>query len=130
MTRAEVQYHRVTVTVTPADDPEDRPEVDIRFACTAPEGAECRTYPDCDCESFTEGDVPGHDGSGHPYIAGRQCWLADWFDGNGAVFDGPDSELWEDHEHPAIARAGTIDVQWECDYINWHFVTIDGEVTA
>lgn len=106
-------HHTVTVTVTAPDHPNDRPEVDISFVCTAPEDAPCRTYPDCSCEAFTEDEGnPGHDDYGHPYITGQPCWVGEWFSAfdKSVVYVGPDATDLYDHGHPATARTGSVHV--------------------
>lgn len=121
--RAQSQFHTVTVMVEyrDPDDPDDV-EMTVTFACTAPPDADCRTYPDCDCEYFTvDPQRPGFDSEGHPYAPGRTCWVQDWFDAGDecATFMGEDGDEFNPHGVPTIAQTGHIDVEFEDDDITW-----------
>jgi hypothetical protein len=110
-------HHWIRVTTTPASDPEDDlPTVDqVVFTCTAPPDASCRTYPDCDCETFSGED---QDEAGHPFKPGQPCWLTDWFDNDGACFDGEGGNDYNG-EPPAIDHEGPIETHFEGDYVSW-----------
>lgn len=117
--RAETRHHTATVcTVVHEAGTEDELRVidSVEFNCTAPEDASCRTYPDCECETFTEdSDNPGFDDSGHPYRPGQGCWVKDWFDAmpnaESTVYVGADGD---DSRHdgwlPAIDRTGHVKI--------------------
>ncbi|MFD6030495.1 hypothetical protein ACFWE5_07250 [Cellulosimicrobium funkei] len=122
--RACTHLHVVTVTIYPADpDAEDaRPTVDrVAFTCSAPDDADCRNTPDCDCEAWYWNDDKTADQSGHPRVPGQPCWVASWFDStDSAVYAGDDmDDRTRDDCVPAIERSGPIDVTWCDGYIEW-----------
>jgi hypothetical protein len=126
------KHHVVTVEVI-----HDEPHV--KFECSAPEDALCRTYPDCDCEAFfecgdhgpTEDDGCGldateakeqHDTSGHPYKTGQYCWVQSWFGEDSAIYAGHDGDDRRDDYVPAVARVGEVDVSFvDGEYVEWQW---------
>lgn len=110
--RAQSEHHLVTVTTATEDDWAYLES--IEFTCTAPENADCRTYPDCGCETFTEGDQAAHDAAGHPYVPGRECWVKTWFDASpGAectIYVGGDGTYDTDCGVPLVERSGHVEV--------------------
>jgi len=123
--RASQEFHMVTVAVEQDGPDDDCPTVTVRFECTAPEDATCRTYPDCGCEAFTE-DIPGEDESGHPYITGRPCWVGDWFDcdDHGTAYAGEDADECNPHDVPTIAQRGHIAVRFVDESVEWEWVGV------
>lgn len=107
-------YHRVTVTLAEPDEDGWRDDPVVTFTCTAPEDAECRVYPECDCEWFTINK--GHDEAGHPVVAGRECWVCGWFDFGAAWYTGSDSD---DDCLPTVERSGSILVSLDEDHVEW-----------
>lgn len=112
-TYAKPEHHLVTVKVSHEDG---HPSFDgIEFACSAPEDAPCRTYPECDCERFDlDEDNPGHDFDGHPFVSGRDCWVAAWFDfasmWDDPPYVGPDKCDDTDCGVPLVARTGHVSI--------------------
>lgn len=115
--------HVVTVTVNPADpdDEDERPTVDrVVFTCSAPEDADCRTYPTCDCETWRWSDDRMFDEAGHRRVRGQPCWITDWFETDGAVYAGDDlDDLRRDDCVPAVARSGPISMTFDGDGVEW-----------
>lgn len=117
-------HHVVTVTTTLEDEgtPDERRYVErVVFACSAEPDAECRTYPDCECESWLWSDDGKSDIHDHPRIAGRQCWMTDWFENEGAVYEGSDFDDMRDDCVPAVDRSGPIVFTGFFDYPTWRF---------
>jgi len=119
---ARPEHHVVTVRTGTEDDWTYLESVEC--ACTAPEDAPCRTYPDCGCEEFTDdADNPGHDNYGHPYVSGRHCWVVQWFAaedlGLATAYEGVDATDATDVGVPLVARHGHIDVGWDYDHPTW-----------
>ena len=96
------QHHIATITT----DPVSGDAISVNLTCTAPDDADCRTYPECDCEWWFR-DGTGHDAEGHPFVPGRPCWLATWFTGDpeATTYRGPDG--WNG-EVPDVDRTGPI----------------------
>lgn len=122
------RHHIVTVTTRLDDEgtEDERRRVDeVRFVCTASEDAECRTYPDCDCEYFHWSDDLKTDVEGHLRLTGRECWISGWFDGDGHVYVGADPDDWRDDQVPAVDRSGPIDVRMVSyeEYIEWEWIS-------
>lgn len=112
------EYHTVTVTTRLGDagtPDEERRVESVRFVCTAPEDADCRTYPTCDCERFDYNEAKTHDGAGHPRVIGQECWLQGWFDGESAVYAGDDYDDMRDDCIPAVDRTGSINILFTGD---------------
>lgn len=130
---AAAKHHRVTVTtrVENAGTADERRVVDrVAFECTAPADADCHTYPDCDCESWSWNDEETADQYGHERIPGRKCWLADWFEADGAIYQGEDADDMRDDQVPAVDRTGQISTYFQDEWIEWEFVNegqTDGE---
>ena len=119
-------YHTVTVKTRLDDEgtPDEARSVEsVRFNCTAPEGADCRSYPECDCEQFDWNDAKTHDGAGHIRVTGRECFLKGWFDAEGAVYVGPDEDDRRDDYVPAIDRTGLIAVSFTDEWPEWEWAT-------
>ena len=119
--------HTVTVTVRTEDEgtEDECLTVDsIRFACTAPEDAECRTYPvGCGCESFTFNPDRTEDLEGHKVTSGNKCWLTGWFENDSADYEGEDYDDMHENGVPSIARSGPIKHNWQEDYVAWEWDT-------
>lgn len=111
-------YHRVTVTLAEPDEDGWRGDPDVTFTCTAPKDADCRTYPECDCEWWIIED--GHDQEGHPVVTGRECWVRSWFDNDAIPYAGSDDD---GDGFPTIERSGTTLVSTEDDYPQWVWST-------
>ncbi|MFE6966859.1 hypothetical protein ACFVAJ_17245 [Agromyces sp. NPDC057679] len=125
---AEVKFHTVTVTTRPeeAGTPDEYRVVDeVAFTCTAPDDAECRSYPECDCESWTWNDDRTGDEWGHPRVPGRQCWLAGWFDAEGAIYAGINGDEMRDDLIPARDFSGPIITTWCHEWVEWEFAAPD-----
>lgn len=115
--------HTVTVTTRVEDEgtEDERRRVDrIVFTCDAGPDADCRRYPDCDCETFVYVNDRNEDTSGHERVPGRSCLLADWFSAEGASYVGDDYDDMRDDGVPAIDRSGPIDVSWH-EWPEWTF---------
>ncbi len=108
-------HHTVAVML------DDRGDVDrVTFTCDAPPDADCRNTPVCDCEAWHWNADKTADEAGHPRVPGQDCWVASWFEGDGAVYAGPDADIFaRDDGVPAVERSGLIDVTWNEDYIEW-----------
>lgn len=120
-------FHSVTVT-TAVDDEGTADEyriVDrVKFTCSAPPEAECRTYPKhCGCERFEWNEARTHDVEGHPRTSGNDCWMQDWFDSEGAVYQGNDGDDMRDDCVPAIDRTGLVIVTFSDEWIEWDWFT-------
>jgi hypothetical protein len=119
-------HHTVTVTTRLDDEgteDEYRRVESVRFACTAPAGSECRTYPECDCEQFDYNAANTHDTSGHVRVSGRECWLQAWFDNEGAIYSGDDADDMRDDNTPAVDRTGHITESWKWEWVEWSWAT-------
>ena len=114
--------HRVTVTLAEPEEDGWRDTPTVDFTCDAAEDAECRTYPECDCEIFTK-DGQGNDENGHPYIAGQECWLKGWFDNTEPDYMGADAV----DGLPTLGKSGPIVAEFESDYVTWQWA--DDETT-
>lgn len=132
---AKSEHHIVTVRTIEAAG-YDLPMLDaIECHCSAPEDASCRTHPDCDCEWISiDEDNPGHDTSGHPFEAGRPCWVKEWFDaaacGEATLYVGADSEDWTECGVPLVSRDGHIDVRLDGDVLEWSWAGQPTSLTA
>lgn len=117
--------HTVTVTTRLDDEgtEDERRRVDtVTFVCDYPADADCRTYPNCDCERFTHDENdPSRDEAGHVLVAGQRCWLADWFDADGAVYVGDDYDDMRDDCVPPINRSGRIEFRGVEGWPEWWF---------
>ncbi|WKN53798.1 hypothetical protein HJ581_0008300 [Rhodococcus opacus] len=100
-----MSVHEVKITRT-VDGPR------IEFTCNADPTADCRNYPDCECESW-EQDHP------HPTAPHDKCWMQDWFDNGGTV---PSVDGFDEHDL-AVGMKGPIKTYFCTDYIEWEFVT-------
>jgi len=119
--------HAVTVTTLVEDEgtEDERRVVDrVTFTCTAPGNDDCRTYPDCDCESWTWNDARTHDQDGHERVPGQECWLAGWFDNEGAIYIGDNYDDMRDDCVPAISRSGPVKTSQGDECPEWEW---DGE---
>lgn len=130
--------HPHTVTVnTRLDDEGTEDEVrvvdSVVFTCTAPADGDCRTCPDCDCESWQwdtmtgaigpDGiEMPTHDIHGHERIPGRECWLIGWFQNNAAIYNGADRSDTRDDGIPAVDRSGPIRVWFIEEWPEWRWL--------
>lgn len=126
-------HHTVTVTTRIVDEGTENEQrvVDrITFKCRAAADADCRTYPDCDCESWSWNDAGTHDEAGHERKHGRRCWLADWFDADGACYVGEGADDMRDDQVPALDRSGPITTTWCEDYIEWDWAVEASEAPA
>lgn len=116
-------HHSVTVTTRLEDegtDDERRCVDTVKFECTAPDNADCRNYPKCDCESFEWNDAETHDTSGHKRVPGRPCWLTDWFDAPAVVYAGVDADDMRDDYAAAVDRTGPITHEFMYgEYVEW-----------
>ena len=123
--------HSVTVTTLLDDEgtPDECRRVDkVKFTCTAEADAECRTYPDsCGCESFEWNEAGTHDIEGHPRTSGNECWMQDWFENQGAMFEGADAVDMRDDHVPAINRTGLVVVSFVEEWIEWDWFTPSAE---
>ena len=97
--------HEVKITGTP-----DAPR--IEFTCNADNVASCRHYPDCECESWSE----GHE---HPSVIHDRCWMQDWFDNDGIA---PSSDVLGDVEY-TVGMSGPVETYFCQEYIEWEFIT-------
>lgn len=116
--------HTVTVTTGlryEGTDDERRYVQSVTFTCTAPSIADCRRYPDCDCDVWRWNDAETHDRNGHLRTPGHECWLADWFAGDGHCYTGDDFDDMRDDCVPAIDRSGTITTRFVEEHIEWDF---------
>lgn len=96
---AEAQH---TVTIT-ADSK-------IEFTCDGDSTSICHQYPDCDCESWSEGHP-------HPMASHDRCWMQDWFDNGGTA---PMDDTLDDCKYTA-GMSGPIKTYFCQDYIEWEF---------
>lgn len=126
----EIAWHRVEITTRPNMFDASVLEVAaVTFVCTAPEDADCRTYPaDCGCEAWQWDDAGTADEAGHPREPGQVCWLSDWFDAEQAVYTGDDGDDMRDDYVPAIDRAGHIRVRWMDEWVEWDWATPEPHV--
>jgi hypothetical protein len=99
-----MNVHEVKITRT-VDGPR------INFTCNADPTADCRNYPDCECESW-EQDHP------HPSAPHDKCWMQDWFDNDGTD---PQIDTLSDVEY-TVGMKGPIWTSFQEDYIEWGFV--------
>ena len=116
--------HTVTVTTRLDDEgtPDEARAVDsVTFTCDAPPEADCRSWPDCGCESWSWDETGERDTNGHERIPGQKCWLTDWFDAEAAVYVGDDYDDMRDDCIPAVDRTGEITVRWVDEYPEWTF---------
>jgi len=121
----DAKFHTVNVTTTLDDEgteDERRRVDDVRFACTASEDADCRTYPDCDCEAWFWNEDRTTDEAGHVRTPGHECWLAPWFENEGHSYAGEDADDARDDMVPAVDRSGHITVTFFDEWIEWKFV--------
>ena len=108
--------HRVTVATRLEDEgtPDERRYVDrVTLTCDAVPEANCRMYPDCDCEGWP---------CEHERIPGQECVLKGWFDAEGAVYAGNDYDDMRDDCVPAVDRSGPIEVKWLDEWPEWTFI--------
>lgn len=126
------KFHTVTVTTALDDEgtPDESRRVEsIKFACSAPPDADCRTYPEsCGCDYFEWNEAKTHDVEGHERVSGKDCWLTDWFANEGAVYTGDDYDDMRDDCLPAIDRTGHIVTTNNDEYVEWEWV--DSETGA
>ncbi|KIA63043.1 hypothetical protein [Nocardia vulneris] len=101
--------HTVTITGT-----EDNPR--IEFACHGTIGAECHSYPDCDCETWDR----DHE---HPYVQQDECWMKSFFDNaeQGAVDPMPEMLAESDI---FVGMSGPITTHFNNEYIEWEFAEV------
>lgn len=117
--------HTVTVTTRLYDEgteDESRTVDRVTFTCDAPTDADCRRWPNCDCESWSWDDTGTRDENGHERVSGQPCWLSGWFDAEGAVYVGDDYDDMRDDCVPAIDRTGEIVVKFHDEWPEWTFV--------
>ena len=121
-------HHTVAVTTRLDDEgteKEQRVVESVKFTCTAPDTADCHTYPKCDCEQWRWDEGKTHDDNGHERVSGQKCWLIDWFDNDDmAVYSGSDADYGRNDYVPAVDRSGAISTQFmEVEYVEWSWVT-------
>ena len=97
---AENQHHH---TIT--DD------LKIEFTCNGDRSSLCHQYPDCECETWSEGHP-------HPMASHDRCWMQDWFDNDGTD---PQTETLTDVEY-TTGMSGPIWTSFQEDYVEWGFV--------
>ena len=116
--------HVVTVTTILEDEGtrDERRYVErVVFVCSAPEDGDCRTYPQCDCESWQWSPDGTTDEEGHPRVSGQECWLGSWFENDAAVYGGDDYDDMRDDCVPAVDRSGPIVLTGFTEYPEWRF---------
>ena len=105
-------------------DPARHHIVDGEFVCSAPEDAQCRTFPTCGCESWCCCGIPGesHDEDDHCCMtttkSGQGCWIAVWVDAAGVEDSG---DVQYDEEGEPIVPDGPVACDWN-DGIRWTYV--------
>ena len=122
------KFHTVTVTTKlDGEGTEDESRVvdTVTFACTAPAYADCRKYPECDCERFNWNEARTHDVEGHPRITGRECFIEGWFDSGMAVYEGDDYDDMRDDGVPAIDHTGLITESWMDEWPQWDWAATE-----
>ena len=87
-------------------------DLKIQFTCHSDQHAECRNYPDCQCESWDD----DHE---HPKVPQPECWMQAWFDNDGID---PMSENLEDCEYRP-GMSGPIKTYFCEEYIEWEFAS-------
>ncbi|EKT83069.1 hypothetical protein Mbo4_049 [Rhodococcus phage Mbo4] len=100
--------HEVKITGTP-----DAPK--IEFVCHGDSTAICHQYPDCDCETWSEGHP-------HPMASHDRCWMQDWFDNDGTA---PFSETLDECKY-TVGMSGPIRTYFCEEYVEWEFAPADG----
>lgn len=117
--------HTVTITTRVDDEgtEDERRRVDrVSFTCNAGPDADCRRYPDCECESWKWDETGERDRYGHERIPGQKCWLSDWFDAEAACYVGDDMDDMRDDGVPAIDYSGEIEVvSFAAEFPEWVF---------
>lgn len=97
--------------------------VDERAVCDGGGDSRCHWWPDsdvCDHETFP---------CGHEYVYHDDCWIIQWIDAAGL------GDTATDETHDARVNDGdnlrwpngTIDYEFDGDYLIWWYLTIDGE---
>ena len=119
--------HSVTVTTRLEDQgtEDERRVVDrVTFTCTAPDTADCRTYPKCDCESWSWNEAGTHDEDGHARVPGQECWIAGWIDNEMGSYTGADADEMRDDYVPAVDRSGPISARSiDGEYLEWNWAS-------
>ena len=87
----------------------------MRIECHAPADADCRTYPTCDTETWSEetcdDHTPAHEASG-----GNPCWMLPWVDALRL------DETYDETDLPVTIIPGEpVDLEFEGDYVLWHY---------
>lgn len=101
--------HNVTIT---GDD--EHPK--IEFTCHGDRNAECRSYPDCDCETWIPGEHQ------HPFVVHDECWMKSFFDNADDGGISPAPELFAE-EDIAVGMSGPIETCFDMDgFIEWEFI--------
>lgn len=114
--RAKTEHHTLEIETDHESGWEDSWNYIERseFTCTAPEDAECRTYPpNCGCETIHEDTQrPGFDLAGHKFEPGQPCWIKQWFDADleECEYVGDDADEGMLGGLPAVDRSGHVEV--------------------
>lgn len=108
MTAMPEHLHAVTIT---GDD--EHPK--IEFTCHGDRDSECRSYPDCDCETWIRGE---HE---HEFVPHDTCWMKTFFDNpdDGGLEPMPEY-LADDDIHPGMS--GPITTHFNGEWIEWEFI--------
>lgn len=126
----QIPFHHVAVSISVDDagTADEYRRVDtVRFTCTAPADAACRTYPEnCDCERWYYDAAGVPDDAGHIRASGQPCWLTDWFESGMAVYVAADYDDMRDDAVPAIERSGNITISYGDEWPEWQFVETEG----
>lgn len=109
---------------------------EVNFTCTAPDDAQCRTYPpNCGCETIREDTQrPGHDEAGHVFEHGQPCWIQQWFDADleECEYVGDDADVGMLGGVPAVSRTGHVEIVGFDTHPEWRWAEgkSDGEVNT
>ena len=108
--------HYVKVTAAEPDEDGWRDEPDVKFECRGNESSQCRNYPGCECEYWSD----DHE---HPSIPQDECWMQGWFDVGGHCYIDDGAHDMDDTCLPRdMTREGFIVASFDGDCLTWEWV--------
>jgi hypothetical protein len=106
-----VEPHRVDWLIDNAHDPY------ARFTCSAPVGAQCRSWCAEGCEEFCEPDrtASGRLAGKHRWEDSGECRIVTWLENGGTP-----GELYMGEDNEPV-RSGPIETEWDGDAYLWQY---------
>ncbi|HCF99586.1 MAG TPA: hypothetical protein DEV93_03480 [Chloroflexi bacterium] len=85
----------------------DTDTIYVKYECRAGKGAQCHTYPDCECDGWSDCD--------HTKVQHDECWTEPWMNDSckDECFTGPNGTPVHD---------GPVHISFNGDCIDWEYL--------